>query len=406
MAVPVRARVDWEPGSRPTKPVGALVVGGDYRALGVVRSLGRHHIPVFVLTDEHRLAATSRYAYGSAPFPASAPEELQVRFLLDLADRHDLSGWALYPSGDESAAVIARHADQLGSVYALTTPPWAAMRWAYHKRLTHGLAEANGIAAPWTAYPANRGEVEALSCDFPVILKPAAKPEHNALTMAKAWRVESRAELLARYDEAARLLPAELIMVQELIPGGGQAQLSYAALCREGRVLAAITACRLRQWPMDFGRASTCVESVEDGEVAAASRRLIGEMGYSGVLELEYKRDPRSGVLKLLDINPRVWGWHSLGERAGVDFPHLQWLLLQGLEVPERRARVGARWVRMTTDLPTVLGEVRAGRLSPLAYLRSLRPPVAWAIWAADDPRPGMAELPEIVRLIRQRGTR
>jgi predicted ATP-grasp superfamily ATP-dependent carboligase len=156
---------------------------------------------------------------------------------------------------------------------------------------------------------------------------------------------------------------------------------------------------------MDFGRASTYVESVEDAEVEAVSRRLIAAMGYSGVLELEYKRDPRSGVLKLLDINPRVWGWHSLGERAGVDFPYLQWLLLQGLEVPERRGRAGVRWVRMTTDLPTVLGELRAGRLSPLSYLRSLRPPLAFAIWAADDPKPGAVELPEILRLIRQRGT-
>src|SRR5947209_625203 len=30
---------------------GAVVIGGDYRGLGIVRSLGRHGIPVWVLTD-------------------------------------------------------------------------------------------------------------------------------------------------------------------------------------------------------------------------------------------------------------------------------------------------------------------------------------------------------------------
>ncbi len=48
-----------------TPMTGALVIGGDYRGLGVVRSLGRHGIPVWVLKDEHGLAASSRYARRS-----------------------------------------------------------------------------------------------------------------------------------------------------------------------------------------------------------------------------------------------------------------------------------------------------------------------------------------------------
>jgi len=45
----------------PPPAVGALVVGGDYQGLGIVRSLGRRGIPIYVLDDEPSIARFSRY---------------------------------------------------------------------------------------------------------------------------------------------------------------------------------------------------------------------------------------------------------------------------------------------------------------------------------------------------------
>ena len=44
------------------KDVGAVVIGGDYQGLGIVRSLGRHQVPVCVIDDEHSIARYSNYA--------------------------------------------------------------------------------------------------------------------------------------------------------------------------------------------------------------------------------------------------------------------------------------------------------------------------------------------------------
>jgi hypothetical protein len=44
----------------------------------------------------------------------------------------------------------------------------------------------------------------------------------------------------------------------------------------------------------------------------------------------------------------------------------------------------------MGTDLAAVAGEVTAGRLSPRAYLRSLRRPLEFAVFARDDPLPAL----------------
>ena len=61
-----------------------------------------------------------------------------------------------------------------------------------------------------------------------------------------------------------------VIMIQELIPGGGEEQFSYAALCLDGRPLAGLVARRTRQYPMDFGRSSTFVETVDEKQLEEA----------------------------------------------------------------------------------------------------------------------------------------
>ena len=369
---------------------GAVVLAADYRGLGVVRSLGRKGIRVWVLTQrEERLAGSSRYAERAL----RRPDDL-VPFLLGLPG---VDGWALFPTSDEDAALLGRNHAALARRFVVTSPPWDVMRWAYDKRLMHTLADDLGIAAPRTVF----GRPDEIG--FPAVLKPAVKAGFNKLTAAKAWRVDSREELHAAFDEASRLVDPAVLMVQELIPGGGETQLSYAALVRDGEPLAALTARRTRQYPADFGRASTYVETASVPDIVEPSIRFLREIRYTGLVELEYKRDPRDGVPKLLDVNPRVWGWHTLGGAAGIDFPWLMWLLASGCDVPRVAAREGVRWLRLSTDLPMAVREILHRRLSPGSYLRTLLPPKESAIAARDDPVPGLLELPLLAGVLVRR---
>ena len=395
--------------SRPRKTgePGAVVIGSDYKCLGVVRSLGRQGIRVWVLRDDHALATWSRYAERSLPWPASGEGE-QVSYLLTLARRYALGGWALFPGDDETAALLARNSDRLGETYRVSVlTPWARLRSAYDKRLTYRLAAEVGVDHPRTRYPGGREDVLAYDGGFPAILKPATRAEPNRFTTAKAWPADDLATLVARYDEACTLVERSLVMIQEVIPGDGRDQLSYAALCDDGEPVVSLVARRLRQWPADFGRASTYVETIDDPEVEATAGRLLAALHFDGLVEVEFKRDRRDGRLKLLDVNPRIWGWHTLGRRAGVDFPYLLWRMLNGAPVSPARGRPGVRWVRALTDVPTVLGALRAGELSFPAYLSSLRGPIEYAVLARDDPLPAIVELPSALHLawVRRRRT-
>ena len=86
------------------------------------------------------------------PFP-DGEEAKQRDYLLELADRHQLDNWVLFPTRDDTAALLGRHGDQLAERFRLTSPRWDVMRWAYDKRLTHSLAQSAEVDYPWTSYP-------------------------------------------------------------------------------------------------------------------------------------------------------------------------------------------------------------------------------------------------------------
>ena len=370
---------------------GAVVTGASYRALAVVRSLGRRGVPVRVIrSDEHAVASASRYAGPRLRWPEAADDATRIDYLIRLAEREGLRDWVLIPTHDEEAALVARHHDALARCYRLTTPPWETLRAAYDKRRTHAVAAELGIPQPWTIFPASPGELAHAAGHFPVVVKPAYKERSNRLTIDKAWRADDAATLRRRYLEACELVDPSILMVQELVPGDGSTQLSFAALCADGEILASLAARRVRQFPMDFGRASSYVETIADPGLEDDVRRLLGALRFTGLVEAEFKRDERTGESRLLDLNPRAWGWQSLCGRAGVDFPYLLWRMASGAALPPVRAVPGVRWVRMTTDLLAVVGELRARRLSPRAYLGSLRRPLEFAIFAADDPLPSL----------------
>lgn len=381
---------------------GAIVIGRDYGALGVIRSLGRQGIPVWLLEDETSCASASRYLHGHRRWPAAEGDQLAL--LAHLAADHGLAGWTLFSASDESAATLARHHALLAHHFIVAGPDWSAMRWAYDKRLTHQLADRIGIANPETVFPTCAADLETTAWRFPRILKPAVKPETNDLTAAKAWRVDNLTELRERYRDAARLVDPATIMIQEMIPGGGEAQFSFAALCDNGRPVAWLTARRTRQYPADFGKFSTFVESVRVPEIVAPSFKLIDAMGYSGVIEIEFKRDA-AGVFKPIDINGRYWAWHSLGRKAGVDFHYLHWRLVHGQSVEAGEGKPGVRWMRGLSDLAAGYSGLRQGSITARRFFGSMRLTIVPAIFAVDDLLPFFTDAPTVAMRIWRRRT-
>ncbi len=324
-------------GERPSLRKGAIVLGGAHGSLEIARSLGRRGIPVWLVTADNPLASLSRFVQRSFRWRGSR-DSSSFAFLIDLARRHCLDGWVLFAGSDEDVCFVAQNHAALGAVFTLTTPAWDKIRWTHDKRAMNARADELGIAHPMTRQARSREELASLAMTYPVILKPAMREGRNAFVDAKAWRADDEATLVARFDEAKALVGADTIMIQELIPGRGEAQFSYAAVWNRGQPVASLVAQRRRQYPVEFGFTSTYVVTVEQPQVEAEACRFLASLDYSGLVEVEFKYDARDRRYKILDVNTRAWSWLALGAAAGVDFPFLQWRLATGEEVAQQSA--------------------------------------------------------------------
>ena len=385
-------------------PVGAVIIGGDFQGLGIVRSLGKRGVPTCIIDDETSISRFSRYATHAVRVKDLRDERQTVETVLDIGHRLHLEGWVLFPTRDETVVAFSRYQSELAEYFRVPTPGLSVVESAWDKRNTYRLAQELDIPIPRTWYPYDISELERLEADLPLVIKPAIKEHFVYSTKVKAWRAGSRTELLDRFRQAAALVEPGEVMIQELIPGDGRQQFSYCAFFKDGQAVGSMVAQRRRQHPPEFGRASTFVETIDLPLLETLSTRFLQAIKYYGLVELEYKLDPRDGQYKLLDVNARTWGYHSLGQRAGVDFPSMLFADQLGEAVQLSRAQEGVKWVRLATDLSTSVVEFLGGRLDWRAYMRSLKDVRVESVFSLQDPLPGFVELALLPYLIMKRG--
>jgi predicted ATP-grasp superfamily ATP-dependent carboligase len=384
---------------------GALILGGAHGSLEIARSLGRRGIPVWLVTSDNPLPTLSRYVARNFSWPG--PDWCgAVNYLAELAERHGLKGWVLFAGGDAEVQFIAQNHKALGALFTLTTPAWDTTRFAIDKRAMNARAAELGLAAPRSHYPRSRDDLANLNLRFPVVIKPSTCEARSAFGKAKAWRADDAETLLARYDKVEAVAGADRIMVQELIPGDGRTQFSYAAVWQDGTPVGSLVAQRCRQYPVDFGFTSTFVETIAQGDIEDAACRFLTSLDYSGLVEIEFKYDARDGAYKMLDVNTRTWTWISLGAAAGVDFAALAWRLARGERVEPVTGKTGVTWRYLSRDLVAATQEMLVGADGPVDGPALLRGTAASAVFAWDDPLPALLDLPLVAARVARRRLR
>jgi predicted ATP-grasp superfamily ATP-dependent carboligase len=211
-------------------------------------------------------------------------------------------------------------------------------------------------------------------------VKPSSTEGFKRRFGRQAFRCEGPAEVERAWAEAAEYEP----LVQELVPGGDEELYTLGSyLSADGEPLGLFCGRKLRQTPPVVG---TCRvgEALWVEEVVDHGLRLLRELGHIGLSQVEFKRDPRDGAYRLMEVNPRLWQWHGLAAACGVDFPRIAYEDLVG-ERPQPVSMNGARRRWAITLLP---GERPAPQ----------RPPYVDAVFALDDPKPALVQATRLLR--------
>jgi D-aspartate ligase len=355
------------------RPPAVVVDVGWVNGLAAIRSLGRAGVKVFAV--DHRRSALgfrSRYAEPHLS-PDPQDEEAFVSFLAEL--EFDAPA-PIFPTHDEPLNAIARAGDRLSDRFLLSFPRWDVLQRIQSKRSQLEAAERAGIPVPrWATTSAAADEL-----GYPVLVKPSSTEGFKRRFGRQAFRCETRAEVERAFAEAAEYEP----LVQEFIPGGDEELYTLGSyLASDGEPLGVFCGRKLRQTPPGVG---TCRvgEAVWVEEVVDQGLRFLRELGHVGLSQVEFKRDPRDGSYRLMEVNPRLWQWHGLAAACGVDLPRIAYEDLTG-ERPDPVSMNGRRRRWAITLLP---GERPAPQ----------RPPYVDAVFARDDLKPALVQAARLIR--------
>jgi len=398
------AAADGTQSNLPTDGIGAIVIGGDYQGLGIVRSLGSRGIPVCLIDNELSIARFSRYTRQTIRVTELRDEQKTAETIVAIGRQLKLDGWVLYPTRDETVAALSHHRDVLSRSFRVPTADWNVVQWAWDKRNTYKMAQEVGIPIPRTWFLQAVEDIGQMDLTYPLIIKPAIKEHFIYATKTKGWRANNPDELVRLLQQAATFVPISELMLQEYIPGGSGQQYGYGAFFKDGRAIGSMTTHNLRSHPLQLGRSSTFVESIDLPVIDERAQQFLRAINYYGLVEIEFRLDPRDQDYKLLDVNVRTWGYHSLGAAAGVDFSYMLFQDQLGRPVPPARARPGVVWARLTTDIPAGILAVGARQLGAWQFLRSLATFDTEPVFSLRDPMPGLAEMVLIPYLFYKRG--
>lgn len=373
--------------------LGVLLIGGDFQSLSIMRSLNRAQIPFYLLASERGIACCSRYAKRSCRRDDLFSMEDGAGFLRELAEQENLDGWVIFCVNDDAVEFLAKNHARLSTRFVLPVPPWEITQKFYEKDRAVELATGQHIPVPRTYRASGLDDLLAQDIDYPIVLKPTFKKNYYEVTNDKAIKVQNERELVVQYAQMLELIPPSQIVVQEFLPGGTRNLFSYAAIFDGQNIVSGLSAIRLRQHPMDFGHATTHAESRDVPELKELAERFLRALDYRGIAEIEFMYDERTQEFKFLEMNGRFWGWHSLTEIAGLQFPADLYRMLLGQTVLPKQPQAGVRWTRLITDVPTVARECLLGRMNPLVVLRNFRGRTGFAVLSWRDPLPFLVEV-------------
>jgi D-aspartate ligase len=368
----------------------AVLLGGTANAVSVARSLAAAGVCVVALGNAGSPVRRSR---SCALFVDLGREDgVQDRWLDWLAEGP--GGAVVLPCDDDGLELVATHRRRLTALGYL--PIEADDRVALEmldKNRTYELARRIGIPAPRTVTVRTAADVDAVAdgLAYPCALKPvhSHRFQRRTGTGIKAYVVKDAAELRDRFAYT-REMGVEML-VTEIIPGPDDQIFGYHSYLDErGEPLFGVTKRKLRQHPVGFGLGSYH-ETTNDAEVARLGDAFLRGVGVRGLANVEFKRDARDGVLKLIECNHRFTAPNEQIRIAGVDLALIAYNRVLGLPLPPVDGyRAGVRLWHPGADARAFLALRRRGELSLAQWVRSVARTQHFPLFRWADPRPSL----------------
>lgn len=366
--------------------------------LAAARSLARAGWDVGVGRPRgHSLAAGSSAVRLDVELPS--PQDGLDQYLDSVARFVTTDGYDLVlAAGDAELLALSAGRERIPAV--VPHPEYGALVTALDKLRLHEAALEAGLSSPDTEEDVASDTVADWLRSGPVVVKPRLHwdPERPAIALRVNARLATSVSDIRRLDRSVTAAGGTAV-AQRFVPGR---LIAYAAVRDGTTCVAQVQQRALHTWPDPVGVSARAVTEPVDEELAAATNRLLDQLGISGLAELQFLVDDQ-GRHHLIDLNARFYGSLQLAVSAGSDLPRIWADVALGrhhVDAQPVTARPGVRYQWLEGDLRRsaarrdVRGLADCLRFATVAH---------HSVWSSRDPRPGLSQVAELGRRARQR---
>ena len=186
----------------------------------------------------------------------------------------------------------------------------------------------NNIPCPKTALVESVDSFNDNGWEYPIVIKPRTS------FGAKGFNVVNNKEELIEHFKLteAKFGPS---LIQEYVPQDDKQYQVEMVMDEKGACKAFVLMDKVRWYPLTGG-SSTLNITLHDDFIKESCIKLLKSIGWRGYASLDVIRDPRDGVAKIMEINPRMNGTAKICFAAGVDMCKLILQDALGCDVDEQ----------------------------------------------------------------------
>ncbi len=339
-----------------------------------VRALLKHENVEVIGADASALA-NYPYAIQTFVLPKAASDSFPAA-ILRLAEEQKID--LLLPCIEDEVLRLADFQEEFHRRgIALFLPKKSTLLSLVDKELLQQIAEKAGVPFLKSIRIESLADLEKLSPSEALVTKPLIAYG------AKGVRIHAKSALDRKGIEED-LQKYGALLAQTYVPGGdGSMHLHCAFYDRHGRQRLNFQSYSTKTL-FAFGGPATAGTSIWDDTLDEIFQKIMAQVPHwVGPIVLEFKKHAETGIYYIMDANPRIWGYSSLADDAGIPFPLAYLLETQNLPYQPETYLLGAELTRQPDQSDETIFRFADGREESIS--RKGLPKSIWVGGQASD---------------------
>lgn len=291
-----------------------LLLGAGTQAFAILRSLHDSGNQLYMITGEKGNYADCSKHLRNVVYTAYHPSDEQyLRDVVNLIKRERID--TLLPMGDAEASFLSKNVSGLLKLVKYKMPSYDNFLRGYDKNQLMSLCKEKGYPHPMTIDLSKTAYDDSSKFDsfpYPGILKPNCTTGGRGMCIINSYDdlIETYPRVKAEYGECH---------LQQFIREGGNQVKLQLYVNESGELLYSSVMEKVRWYPVKGG-SSCCSVSTSNPHMVNICHKILQDIHWVGFADFDTIRNPDTGELLIMEINPRLPACIGAVTSAGIDW--------------------------------------------------------------------------------------